>query len=210
MLEFGFGVLLVAVAFATDPGQAVARSLVDCEVDDREGAHAARAVFGAAGWGRVEHHSATNLQRCMSPKIGLSTRTSLPQRRHTHMTLLPTIKGTPGRGRSSGIGLVSSVRPIPYTGGLTLVNHVRYRRPMKTKTKTATGLVRVNYVCEACGGTGGIDGVDPKSMRRHREAKGVGLRELARRLDFSASYLSDVERGRRTATDRIVKEYEKL
>lgn len=45
-------------------------------------------------------------------------------------------------------------------------------------------------------------GMDPEVLGRHlrgaREAQGIGLRELARRLDVSASFISQVENGRAT------------
>lgn len=40
-------------------------------------------------------------------------------------------------------------------------------------------------------------------LRALRERRGLSLREMARRLAWSASYLSDVERGRRAATPTV-------
>jgi transcriptional regulator with XRE-family HTH domain len=37
-----------------------------------------------------------------------------------------------------------------------------------------------------------------QAIREAREKKGISLRELARRLDVSAPYISDVEHGRRS------------
>jgi transcriptional regulator with XRE-family HTH domain len=49
-------------------------------------------------------------------------------------------------------------------------------------------------------------------IRQNREARGMALRELARRLGLSAAYVSDLELGRRTASDetlqKIAKELE--
>lgn len=46
-----------------------------------------------------------------------------------------------------------------------------------------------------------------KTMRECREAKGLSLREVAKRIKVSAPYLSDVELGRRTMTDDNVEAY---
>lgn len=54
--------------------------------------------------------------------------------------------------------------------------------------------------CSACGGEGYV--WDPseyigRKMRETRKARGIGLRQMARRVRCSAPYLSDVERGNR-------------
>jgi len=46
-------------------------------------------------------------------------------------------------------------------------------------------------------------------MRLKREKANVGLRELARRLDLSAAYLSDLELGRRHWGNEITERYER-
>jgi len=43
-----------------------------------------------------------------------------------------------------------------------------------------------------------------------REYKNVSLRELARRLGFSAAYLSDVELGRRGCSNALLANYKLL
>lgn len=53
--------------------------------------------------------------------------------------------------------------------------------------------------CHHCGGTG-VE-ADPlaigKSMRELRIQRGLSLREVARRMGMSASFISDLERGNR-------------
>lgn len=48
-----------------------------------------------------------------------------------------------------------------------------------------------------------------KEIRRLREEQGISLRELAKRLDVSAAFLSDVELGRRYPSDDVLKEIAK-
>lgn len=65
--------------------------------------------------------------------------------------------------------------------------------------------------CPRCEGTGMI--LDPayqgKQARARRKTANVSLRELARRMNLSAAYLSDLELGRRgwneTLTARYIK-----
>ncbi len=47
-------------------------------------------------------------------------------------------------------------------------------------------------------------------LRFLRLERGIGLRELARRLHFSAAYLSDLERNRREPTLAIWRAYHAL
>jgi len=61
--------------------------------------------------------------------------------------------------------------------------------------------------CRACQGLGFIDRVEGDGLRQLRRAAGVSLREAARRFVRSAAYLSDVELGRRRATESIVGAY---
>lgn len=51
--------------------------------------------------------------------------------------------------------------------------------------------------CPRCDGRGWNPVVDGESLRTEREAIGLSLREVARRCKISASYLSDIELGRR-------------
>lgn len=67
--------------------------------------------------------------------------------------------------------------------------------------------------CSACEGTGRVPNpvATGLSMRQRRERAGVGLRELARKLDVSAAYLSDLELGRRGWRNaKLRKAYEAL
>jgi predicted transcriptional regulator len=65
--------------------------------------------------------------------------------------------------------------------------------------------------CPRCGGTGTImhDGFVGSQMRARREAIGISLRELSRRVKWSATYVSDLELGRKLWTDRKVQRYVK-
>lgn len=46
---------------------------------------------------------------------------------------------------------------------------------------------------------------DGRRLRADREAVSLSLRELARRLGISASYLSDLERGNRRLTEDVAR-----
>ena len=64
-------------------------------------------------------------------------------------------------------------------------------------------------VCPRCGGTGRLpdDRVMGAQMRERRQRAGLSLRALAKRLGLTASYLSDLERGRRHWSAKNVKRY---
>jgi transcriptional regulator with XRE-family HTH domain len=47
-------------------------------------------------------------------------------------------------------------------------------------------------------------------LRAKREAHGISLRSVARRLKLSAAYICDVELNRRRATERIREFYDNL
>ncbi len=47
-------------------------------------------------------------------------------------------------------------------------------------------------------------------MRQLRKDAGIGLRQLARRLNLSAPYLCDIELNRRRATGKLVIAYMRL
>ena len=51
--------------------------------------------------------------------------------------------------------------------------------------------------CPRCGGAGKIVDLDGGAFRTVREHSGISLREVARRAQISAAYLSDIEHGRR-------------
>ena len=63
--------------------------------------------------------------------------------------------------------------------------------------------------CERCGGTGQRPD-DPKVgnlMRQRREKTGISMREVSRRLKFSAAYVCDLELGRRAWSQPLVTRY---
>jgi hypothetical protein len=62
--------------------------------------------------------------------------------------------------------------------------------------------------CPTCGSPRTI--VNPAWLRWRRESADLSLRDLGARLDFSAVYLSDIERGRRNCTPKIRAAYEAL
>lgn len=64
--------------------------------------------------------------------------------------------------------------------------------------------------CQACGGSGNVRKVKPASLRSRRQAAGVSLRAMAARIGVSPAYLSDVERGQRRVTERVVAAFEGL
>lgn len=65
--------------------------------------------------------------------------------------------------------------------------------------------------CEWCNGTGERENAAYRGgqMRALRKSAGLSLREVARRLDFSAAYISDLELGRRDWSEKLIKIYEK-
>lgn len=64
--------------------------------------------------------------------------------------------------------------------------------------------------CRACDGDGYVTVFDPDALRAKRQDADVSLREFARKLGFSAAYLSDIERGRRDCTPSIAEAYKNL
>lgn len=67
----------------------------------------------------------------------------------------------------------------------------------------------VTIKCPRCGGTGHIDNpvAIGEQMRKLRLAKGIGLREIAQDIGFSAPYVSDLERGRRAWSPNVKRWY---
>ena len=61
--------------------------------------------------------------------------------------------------------------------------------------------------CEACHGTGQQKRISGRRMRLLREDAKVGLREMARSIFVSAAFLSDVELGRRNASQELLTRY---
>ena len=62
--------------------------------------------------------------------------------------------------------------------------------------------------CGSCGSV--IEVVKGSWLRKVREQTGISLREMARRLNLSAGYISHVENGERNGTPDIWRQYEKL
>lgn len=66
--------------------------------------------------------------------------------------------------------------------------------------------------CPSCNGSGKVSRVTGQELRRAREAAGLSLRQLCGMAEpvLSPAYLSDVELGRRNATERVIQLYERL
>lgn len=62
--------------------------------------------------------------------------------------------------------------------------------------------------CSKCGTPRSV--LNGQWLRARRELAGVTLREMGRRLGFSAVYLSDIERNRRRCTPKVREAYEVL
>lgn len=64
-------------------------------------------------------------------------------------------------------------------------------------------------VCPKCGGTGKIqdDKILGNSLKKQRESKNLSLREVARRMKVSQSYICDLEHGRRIWSADLEKRY---
>ena len=65
--------------------------------------------------------------------------------------------------------------------------------------------------CSKCGGSGQILNpvIEGAAYRSTRIKRGLSLREVARRMNISAMYLCDLERGRRAWHDEIRNKIEK-
>ena len=63
--------------------------------------------------------------------------------------------------------------------------------------------------CKRCGGTGREqdDQLIGEAWQAKRKAAGLSLRDLGKRLDLSAAYLSDLENGRRRWSPENVRRY---
>jgi len=64
-------------------------------------------------------------------------------------------------------------------------------------------------VCPKCGGTGTIqdDKILGAQLKKKREKAGLPLREVARQMGLSASYICDLEHGRRSWSADLKKRY---
>lgn len=65
-----------------------------------------------------------------------------------------------------------------------------------------------NEPCSKCGSPRSV--VNGAWLRERRMAAGLSLREMARRLGFSAPYVSDVEKNKRNCLPKFRKAYESL
>jgi predicted transcriptional regulator len=74
---------------------------------------------------------------------------------------------------------------------------------MKAPTKNLP--CPTHITCPRCGGKGQL--VNGEFLRFTREEQGLSLREMARRLKYSATYLSDIEHNRRVSTARVNEAY---
>jgi transcriptional regulator with XRE-family HTH domain len=48
------------------------------------------------------------------------------------------------------------------------------------------------------------------ALRKARKLRGVSVRELARRANYSSAYVSDVELGRRNCSAKLLKLYQAM
>jgi len=64
--------------------------------------------------------------------------------------------------------------------------------------------------CPKCGGSGKQEIINPEALRKRRKAAGLSLRDMAKRLELSPPYISDVERGNRPCTPWLEHEYRTL
>jgi predicted transcriptional regulator len=71
-------------------------------------------------------------------------------------------------------------------------------------------MVAINYdftTCNHCGGTGGLP--TGPSLAAARKAASVSQKEVASRMGVTASYLCDLETGRRDWNYELVEEFER-
>lgn len=73
-----------------------------------------------------------------------------------------------------------------------------------TRIKNLPGIT-----CPTCGGHGKVP--DPRTigslLKTERKAKGLSLREIARRMEFTPAYISDLEHGRRAWGAKLRRSY---
>jgi predicted transcriptional regulator len=69
---------------------------------------------------------------------------------------------------------------------------------------------QIDVCCEHCDGTGLVTVIHFRWLRWKRERAGISLREMARRLGFSAAYVSDFERGNRQPPVKVIDDYESI
>ena len=92
--------------------------------------------------------------------------------------------------------------------GVTNRTRPHRRRPRMATAHATTPSKFVSSNCPTCGSEGVIVSAD--WLRHARVRAGLTLREMARRLSFSAPYICDIEHGRRACTPDIRSAYEAL
>jgi len=93
------------------------------------------------------------------------------------------------------------INSTPHSSQLTLFAYIVTVCSMKL-----TQIIK----CIGCKGRGTQTIADAKAMRARREKKGVSVRGMAKRIKISAPFLSDIETGRRSCPDYVLKAYQKL
>ena len=80
---------------------------------------------------------------------------------------------------------------------------------MVTKERAVEQALEPTETCPRCGGVGLVhdDRQVGRALRKLRVAASISLRDMARHLDLSPSYISDLELGRRTWREKLVTEY---
>lgn len=74
--------------------------------------------------------------------------------------------------------------------------------------KRRANLPKLHVKCQHCLGSGLVSIVSGEVLRAHRKSLGWSLRGFAAHLGFTPPYVSDIELGRRRATETIVEAYE--
>lgn len=64
---------------------------------------------------------------------------------------------------------------------------------------------RESRPCDHCDGSGSITRIDGAKVREIRERAGYGLRQMAREVGVGASYLSDMELGKREMSEDVAR-----
>ena len=87
-------------------------------------------------------------------------------------------------------------------------NEASRRLPLRTGDMK---IPNISCDCQHCNGTGRA--IDHRALGNHLRSKRVSrlmsLREMARRMNFTAAYLSDLEKGRRQWSKKLIDLFEK-
>lgn len=89
------------------------------------------------------------------------------------------------------------------------MSHAAASVTAKQHIRERDGFARTGGPCSHCDGTGRVfnDALIGQHMRHRRQTAGVSVRQAARRLNFTPSYLCDLESGRRRWSQRLVDAY---